>query len=222
MKQVFHAGQSLRKAEARATGYGSGRARILVTAERLFGERGIDAVSLRQIAVSAGQANNSAVAQHFGTKGGLITAIIETRRPIIDAIRRTRLARIYAREADPSLRDLVECLVMPWVDDVDEDGNHPYACFIAQLMWTERNFYPFDNLETSAPATHELLQLIRTRIPHLDDREVTLRTRLLVQMFLTTVLRKGQIGIAPVDELRGEAIFEKLIELATIMLSGPR
>src|SRR3546814_15526685 len=38
-----------------------GRQRLLDTAERLFGEHGVDAISVRQITLAAGQANNSAV-----------------------------------------------------------------------------------------------------------------------------------------------------------------
>src|SRR3546814_2769538 len=42
--------------------------RILQAAEDCFGEHGIDAVSLRQIAIAAGQGNTAAVQYHFGSK----------------------------------------------------------------------------------------------------------------------------------------------------------
>ena len=50
--------------------------RLVVTAERLFALHGIDGVSLRQIAAEAGSGNNSAVHYHFGSKDGLIEAIL--------------------------------------------------------------------------------------------------------------------------------------------------
>ena len=43
--------------------------------ERLFGESGIDGVSLREVAAAAGQGNTSAVRYHFGSKDGLVAAI---------------------------------------------------------------------------------------------------------------------------------------------------
>ena len=46
-----------------------GRERIIVAAERLIAERGID-VPLRDIAVAADQRNNSAVQYHFGSRDG--------------------------------------------------------------------------------------------------------------------------------------------------------
>jgi cytochrome P450 len=48
---------------------------ILATTERLFAERGIHAVSNRQISEAAGQGNSAAVGYHFGTKADLVRAI---------------------------------------------------------------------------------------------------------------------------------------------------
>lgn len=50
-----------------------------MAAERLVGERGIAALSLREAAGSAGARNNSAAQYHFGTEDGLIDAIFELR-----------------------------------------------------------------------------------------------------------------------------------------------
>ncbi len=55
------------------------REQMILAAERLIAERGIDAVSLREIGATAGQRNNSAAQYHFGTKEGLVAAIYEYR-----------------------------------------------------------------------------------------------------------------------------------------------
>jgi len=47
----------------------------------LFGERGSDGVSLRQISSAAGTANNYAVQYHFGDLLRLIRAITKKRMP---------------------------------------------------------------------------------------------------------------------------------------------
>ena len=52
------------------------REAILSAAERLFAERGVFAVSNRQVSDQAGQGNNAAVGYHFGTKADLIRAIV--------------------------------------------------------------------------------------------------------------------------------------------------
>ena len=46
----------------------STKEQIVLAAEGLFAERGIEGVSLRQIGTAAGNGNNSAVQYHFGTK----------------------------------------------------------------------------------------------------------------------------------------------------------
>ncbi|MDU0294099.1 TetR family transcriptional regulator, partial [Saccharothrix longispora] len=56
----------------RADRVGATRLRLLAAAERLFAERGLYAVSNRQISAEAGQGNNAAVGYHFGTKADLV------------------------------------------------------------------------------------------------------------------------------------------------------
>ena len=45
--------------------------RMIVVAERLFAERGIEAVSLREVGAACGLRNNSAAQYHFGSRTGL-------------------------------------------------------------------------------------------------------------------------------------------------------
>ena len=59
----------------------STKEQIVLAAERLFAERGIDGVSLRQIGTAAGNGNNSAVQYHFGSKERLLLAVFEYRLP---------------------------------------------------------------------------------------------------------------------------------------------
>lgn len=66
--------------------------KILLAAERLFAERGFG-VSLREIAVAAGQRNHSAVQYHFGDKTGLIDALYAYRMTPLNLRRRELLDR---------------------------------------------------------------------------------------------------------------------------------
>ena len=53
------------------------RLALMRAAEQLFAQQGVDRVSLREIAIAAGQRNVSAATYHFGSKRELIEAILE-------------------------------------------------------------------------------------------------------------------------------------------------
>lgn len=108
------------------------REKILSVAERLFAERGVFAVSNRQIGEAAGQGNNTAVGYHFGTKTDLIRAITAEHARRIDEIRGRLLAE---HQGSTSLRDWVVVMVRPLTDHLAElDPPSWYARFAAQLM----------------------------------------------------------------------------------------
>lgn len=120
---------SVYRADAVAT-----RARIVSAAERLFAERGIDAISLAEINKAAGQRNRSAVQYHFGSKQGIIHAILDKHTPEIERRRHTMLDEFEARGV-PSLRELAEALVLPVADKLDDpDGGRAFLRVNAQLI----------------------------------------------------------------------------------------
>jgi len=92
--------------------------RLLDAAERLFAERGIDGVSLREINAAAGERNNAALYYHFRDRGGLVRAIIQRNRPRFLSRQR---ALFDAAERDgrlSDLRTLVGILVRPSAEDL--------------------------------------------------------------------------------------------------------
>lgn len=107
------------------------REQILVTAERLFAEHGVEAVSNRQVSEAAGQSNNFAVGYHFGTKNDLVLAIVRRHTEAVERRRNEMLADITG---SPELRDWLSCLVRPHTEHLDSLGSPSwYARFIAQV-----------------------------------------------------------------------------------------
>lgn len=100
---------------------------LLDTAERLFAEHGIEAVSLRRITREAG-ANVAAVHYHFGGKEGLLEQTLLRRMQGI-ALRR---AELLARPADDDpVAAWVAALVVPLAEMIEHDGGRAYV----RLMW---------------------------------------------------------------------------------------
>jgi AcrR family transcriptional regulator len=107
---------------------------LLETAERLFAERGVDAVSTREIARAAGHKNHSAVAYHFGNKDELTAAILELRLPAMNERRQQLLAYLHEAGQSHNLRAIVGALVIPFVEELRSDAEHNhYIGFVGQL-----------------------------------------------------------------------------------------
>ncbi|MEU6355778.1 helix-turn-helix domain-containing protein [Streptomyces sp. NPDC047072] len=121
------AGRTAREEQVSAT-----RELILTAAERLFAERGVLAVSNRQVSEAAGQGNNAAVGYHFGTKADLVRAIARKHHVRVEAIR----VRLLERIGDsPDVRDWVDCLVRAVPEHLAALGSPTwFARFCAQVM----------------------------------------------------------------------------------------
>ncbi|NUP34032.1 MAG: helix-turn-helix transcriptional regulator [Streptomycetaceae bacterium] len=103
-----------------------------MTAERLFAVHGIDAVSLRQISVAAGQRNNSAAQYHFGTKEELIRAIFAFRLETINRRREDLVDALVADGRATDLRALTDAMVRPLAEQIDAGGSF-YVRFLARV-----------------------------------------------------------------------------------------
>jgi AcrR family transcriptional regulator len=92
------------------------REHILDVAERLWGERGVEGVSLREIRLAAGQRNSSALQFHFGGRDGLVLALAQRHMPRITAIQERLYAGLRADGRGDDVPALVEVLVRPPAD----------------------------------------------------------------------------------------------------------
>src|SRR3954453_21572542 len=110
------------------------RASIVVTAERLFAERGIETVSLRDVSAAAGQRNHSAAQYHFGDRRGLVAAVYENRMRDVDARRHRYLLSLDEAGRRDGVQGLVEATLVPLLDVVAEADGW-YARFLARMRW---------------------------------------------------------------------------------------
>lgn len=103
---------------------------MIDAAERIVAERGLSALTLRQVQLAAGQSNKSAAQYHFGSRDGLVTAILEDRTESVERRRR----QLLDRSASPNPRDLVEALVTPLAERILGSPGSTYGRFLAQAM----------------------------------------------------------------------------------------
>ena len=125
------------------------KAAIVATAERLFAERGIEAVSLRDVSAAAGQRNHSAAQYHFGDRQGLVAAVYDNRMRLVDARRHAYLEALQAAGRGDDVQGLVEATVVPLTDVVAEVDAW-YARFLARMRWEAEAWAVVASLSASA------------------------------------------------------------------------
>jgi AcrR family transcriptional regulator len=148
------------------------RERIMQVAERLVAERGVDAVSVRDI-ITAANANTAAIHYHFGSKLGLLEAILQRRAEDVTSRREHYLAELETNGA-PCLRDVVAAFVQPTAEFADEEskGDSHYLGFLAAIVG-HTEYMPLV-LETFEEGTDRYLAVLSKVTPHLtpDVREL--------------------------------------------------
>lgn len=150
------------------------RERLMRAAERLFAQRGVDGVSIRDITNDAG-VNSAAIHYHFGSKAGLVQAILDWRAAEVGRRRARWLARLEAAPA-PTLRDVVEALVVPTAEMAlgTESGGRYHIGFLAAVL-ANPALMPLV-IEAFEPHTERFRALLARVTPHLppDVRELRL------------------------------------------------
>ncbi|MFE5588807.1 TetR/AcrR family transcriptional regulator [Streptomyces sp. NPDC056549] len=116
------------------------REKLIRAAEELFAAQGVDGAQLRDIVALAGQANPSAVQYHFGSRAGLLDAVMAGRQARTEQV----LAPLLDAAGD-DLRQLVAALVTAEAGELRTDRGR--RC-----------------LRISAQLSHE--SGVRTRTPH--------------------------------------------------------
>ena len=110
------------------------RERLVVAAEQLFGDRGIHAVTLKEINAAAGQRNESALHYHFGSKKALIEAILRQRADVLDARRSQLLDDLGKADGKPELRLIVQIAFQPIFELLKTKEGVRFVRFVAQVL----------------------------------------------------------------------------------------
>ncbi|MFE3291411.1 TetR/AcrR family transcriptional regulator [Rhodococcus sp. NPDC059234] len=106
--------------------------RILTAGEVVIAERGVDA-SLEEVARAAGSRNKSAVHYHFGSRDGLVAAIVQRRLTELETRRLAMLAEHEAGSGGSDVRVLTAMLVHPLIEMVHTPGATHCARFFERV-----------------------------------------------------------------------------------------
>lgn len=130
---------------------------ILRAAAELFGERGFDNVSVREITKRA-NVNLSALSYHFTDKAGLIDEVIIVSVTNLNKNRQSLLAKAKMdNDGTPSLREVIEAFIAPvFLPEIHKTQPKIIAALAAKTFVTSEENNPYNN-----EAFKETAQLFR-------------------------------------------------------------
>jgi AcrR family transcriptional regulator len=194
---------------------------MLDVAEELFGLPGLTSVSMREIAVAAGQRNNSAVRYHFGDKERLVDELVDDRAAKIEA-RRQELIDRTGDLSSCSADDLLKILFKPYLDFGEERGNHYYIRFLLFYhIQTAGARHPGIADPSKYTASSAILTALHDRFGHLSEQQFRYRMVLVTMMFRSAVSMHDQAAIATNQIWSTKFSLDETVKLATAALAAP-
>ena len=190
--------------------------KILDTAERLIGEQGYAATSLRQIIAEAG-VNLAAVHYHFGSKEDLLDAVVVRKAAPVNEARLAWLERVEAEAGNGPLEveKVLESFFLPTVEVAIR--NPEFVRLMGQML--AEGMMP-RIVEKHFQATGlRFLGALRRAVPELPQEELMWRVHFMVGAMAHTMCR------APIfPELAGDVtnMEPRMKRLVTFLAAGFR
>lgn len=208
--------------ETGSSGRADARTRLLDAAERLFSQRGIEAVSLREIAIEAGQKNNSAVSYHFRNKQGLVDALIADRLSKVERVRQRRIEKagdLSAYDAGALLR----LMWQPLVDiDAERNGHFLIRFMLSYRMQNAGSGHPFLTDPAGYPASGRIMAELESRFSHVPAEQFQYRLNLFALMFWAAVSWHDNVTFSTNQHWSTRFSLDEVIKLTVAGLSAPR
>ncbi len=195
---------------------------MIEAGERIAAEQGLAAMSLREVQAASGQRNKSAAQYHFGSRHGLIEAIVARRMAPINEQRQARLAELDDAGEVPTVRQLVEVLVEPLAEATLRPGSC-WARFLVQ-GYADPELSEVVRRTFEGRAYFDTLARLTERSTHLPEavrrRRVEHAVGLAVMSLAGAEARRASPGAATGD-LRDDALVADLLDTCTAVIEAP-
>jgi len=192
---------------------------LLDCAERLFAERGLDRVSLREIVRASGQGNLSAAHYHFGSREALIGRLLARRMRAINVIRHQRLDALVASGADRNVHQVAYASVMVFCEIVRAMPWGPdYVRVAAHALSADFNIWTYLDPESVSGHTRAR-EMLRALLPGLSPSAFKGRIWCLNNL-ATFALARWVQSYGPVTEANSDRYGSMCRNLAAFLAAG--
>ncbi len=203
----------------------STRESLLDAAEGLFAERGIARASVRAITRAAG-ANLASVHYHFGSKEGLVRAVLARRlAPLNQERLRLLAAALAAADGHRDLQGIVHAFVAPVFRMIHRDpGGGAFVRLMGRAISEPGEQVTRVLEEEFRPVLDRFLAALRATLPHLPEEELHWRFHFAVGAMAHTacagaLVARASRGLCDPSDVDG--LVRRLVGFLTAGLGGP-
>lgn len=195
--------------------------RIIEAAEVLFAKQGYQGTSLREI-TEAAEANVAAVNYHFGSKEGLLIAILDRVVAPIN-VERLRLLEEASRNGPPDVRQILTSFLLPDLRSIGElrERNPELPRFVSR-MYSESTPLMEQVIGTQfAEMRREFGKAFAVALPKLEREEIAFRTSCLVGIVVYMFASVEAPGISSFVTGDIDSDLDRLLTIAEAILTAP-
>jgi AcrR family transcriptional regulator len=194
------------------------RQKLLRAGEQLFAAKGVDGALVRDIIRLAGQANDSAIHYHFGSRQGLLEAILARHIELMEAARREREV-----DGGADLEALVAALVEPTAARLLTPEGRDFLRIVVRLAGHAGvRSHAVPSLLQGTAVAHQLKLIEQSCLAFLPEPIALERVATLISVLTATLadraLRIEQRRRLPLDH---ETFVANLISMLTAAMRAP-
>lgn len=201
----------------------SARERLIRAGERLFSDQGIDRVRIRDLNTAAEVRNDSAVHYYFGSRDGLLEAIL--RRHMADVSARVEhcvgLLRVERQPSRAALRDAIAALAIPLGEKLLDERGRRFVQIMAEVYDRRGGLSEAQYAPVSATAM-SLIRRSMSGVPGMSAELREERIRLAINFVVS-----GMGARARTHESDNDSVFDldtflvNLVEMGTAACLAP-
>ena len=202
------------------------REKLIDEAARAFAAHGVYGASLIDITRRAGQRNRGALHYHFGSRAGVLCAVLERHADFL-ARREGELLEIARVAPDDDVRSVVEAIVRP-ATELAESGwrGRSYLVILAELVDEDPESLDADVSNALArTGGYEVYALLATRMadvgPEVRAERFALATAFILRAVADRARVLGRRGRHGRPQLEQEAFVENLVAMVAAGMSAP-
>jgi len=202
------------------------RERLVDAAARAFAADGVSTASLIDITRRAGQRNRGALHYHFGSRVGVLRAVLDRHVDFL-ARREGELLQLALAKPDDDVKSVVEAIVRP-ATELAESGwrGRCFLVILAELV--EEDPASLDPAVSDALARtggYEVYALLATRMAEVSDEVRAERFALATGFILRAVADRARVlgrrGRRGRPQLKHEAFVQNLVAMVAAGMSAP-